>query len=100
MLQGVTGCYRVLQGPPVYPLFPCTASLYSLVPFIPGCSVANRRVARAASDWLANSVRPAPVRARGLAGRGLIGARTSVRRDLIGRIPCVPTGVCCRGDWE
>jgi hypothetical protein len=42
----------------------------------------------------------APVRARGLAGRGSIGARTSVRRDLIGRIPGVPTGVCCRGDWE
>ena len=42
----------------------------------------------------------APVRARGLAGRGLIGACTSVRRDLIGRILCVPTGVCCRGDWE
>ena len=50
-------------NPPVYPLFPCTASLYSLVPFIPGCSVANRRVARAASDWLANSVRPVPARA-------------------------------------
>ena len=40
------------------------------------------------------------MRARGLAGRGSIGARTLVRRDLIGRILCVPTGVCCRGDWE
>jgi hypothetical protein len=40
------------------------------------------------------------VRARGQAGRGSIGARTSVRRDLIGRIPDVPTGVCCQGDWE
>ena len=50
-------------NPPVFPLFPCTASLYSLVPFIPGRSVANRRVARTASDWLANSVRPAPARA-------------------------------------
>ena len=42
----------------------------------------------------------APVRARGLAGRGSIGARTSVRRDLIGRIPDVLTGSCCWGDWE
>ena len=49
--------------PPIFPLFSCTASLYSLAPFIPDCSVANRRVARAASDWLANSARPAPARA-------------------------------------
>ena len=46
--------------PPVFPLFSCTASLYSLAPFIPDCSVVNRRVERAAFDWLANSVRPAP----------------------------------------
>jgi hypothetical protein len=38
------------------------------------------------------------VRARGLASRGPIGARTSVRRNLIGRIPGVPTGVCYWGD--
>ena len=48
---------------PVFPLFSYTASLYSLAPFIPDCSVANRRVARAASNWLANLTRPIPARA-------------------------------------
>ena len=52
-----------LCTPPVFPLFSCIASLYSLAPFIPDCSVANRQVERAASDWLANLVRPAPARA-------------------------------------
>jgi hypothetical protein len=39
----------------------------------------------------------APVRARGLASRGSIGARTSVCHDLIGRISDVPTGVLLLG---
>ena len=39
----------------------------------------------------------APVRVCGLASRGSIGVRTSVRRDLIGRIPDVPTGVLLLG---
>ena len=43
---------------PVLPLFPCTASLYSLIPITPYCSVANRWVIQVASYWLANSVRP------------------------------------------
>jgi hypothetical protein len=45
---------------PVLPLFPCTASLYSLALITPYYSVANRRVAWVASYWLANSVWPVP----------------------------------------
>jgi hypothetical protein len=97
-------------NPPVFPLFPCTASSH-LSPVVLSRTGGLRGLPPI--GWLtqcgphrpvpfcrSGSGLVAPVRARGLAGRGLIGARTSVRRDLIGRILCVPTGVCCRGDWE
>ena len=82
---------------PVLPLFPCTALLYSLVPITPCCSVTNRRVARVASYWLANSVRPVltcpiqlfpfrfGVRARP-SGPGSDWRAQLVCRDLVGRI--------------
>jgi hypothetical protein len=82
---------------PVLPLFPCTALLYSLAPITPYCSVANRRVARVAFYWLANSVRPVPthpvqlflfwfgVRARP-SGPGSDWHAQFVRSDLVGRI--------------
>ena len=46
--------------PPVFPLFSCTALLYSLALITPDYSVANRQVAQVASDWLANLVQPIP----------------------------------------
>ena len=90
-----------VERSPILCIYPCPACippipLYSLVPISPYCSVANRRVARVASYWLASSVRAGSVRpvrcgplrpvppscsrfglafARGPAGRGLIGAR-------------------------
>jgi hypothetical protein len=63
-LSRISPCYCTYPCmPPAFPLFSYTALLYSLTPFIPDCSVANRRIERAASDWLANSVRAVPAHA-------------------------------------
>jgi hypothetical protein len=82
---------------PVLPPFPYTASLYSLIPITPCCSVANRRVAWVASYWLANSMRPVPTRPIQLfpfqfgvcarpSGLGSDWCVQLVRRDLVGQI--------------
>ena len=81
---------------PVLPLFPCIASLYSLIPITLYCFVANRRVVRVTFYWLANSVRPVPTRPVQLfpfwfgvrawpSGPGSDWRAQLVRRDLVGR---------------
>jgi hypothetical protein len=93
--------------PPVLPLFSCIASLYSLAPIIPNCSVTNRWVVRATFDWLANSVRLVSssyshfglVHMCGLAGRGLIGVCSLCAVIWLVGLFSVSIGVCCWSDW-
>jgi hypothetical protein len=92
---------------PAFPLFSCTASPYLSRIVL---SRTGRLRGLPPIGWLtrcgphqpvpfcrSGSGLVAPVRARGLAGRGSIGVRTSVRRGLIGRIPDIPTGVLLLG---
>ena len=96
--------------PPVFPLFSCTASPH-LSPIVLSRTGGLRGLPpigwltrygphRPAPSSYSGSGLVAPVHARGLASRGLIGTRTLVRRNLIGRIPGVLTGVCYWGDQE
>ena len=84
--------------PPALPLFPYTASLYSLALFIPDCSIMNGRVARAISDWLANSVRPVLGRAIQLFRFGFSRPSTRTWPSTLGSDWCIQFSIP-QSDW-